>query len=253
VNQPAATPPEKPRVLTFADGLDIMAMLRDQLEKPADDAQRFVRFCLDNVGWSAAQHLQDLWVAYELQSRRGGYFVEFGAMDGVKWSNSYALEKHLGWNGIVSEPARIWHPAVNTNRGCAVDRRCVWTKTGETIRFNQTPIVGLSTIDAYSSSDGHARNRVTGERYDVETVSLTDLLAHWRAPRRIDYLSIDTEGSEYDILQAFDWSQYEIRLITVEHNHSDKRAPIFEMLSGMGYVRKFEQFSHADDWYVLGY
>jgi len=194
VNQPA----EKPRVLTFADGLDIMAMLRDQLEKPADDSQRFVRFCLDNVGWSAAQHLQDLWVAYELQSRRGGYFVEFGAMDGVKWSNSYALETHLGWNG-------------------------------------------------------HARNRVTGERYDVETVSLTDMLAHWRAPRRIDYLSIDTEGSEYDILQAFDWSQYEIRLITVEHNHSDKRAPIFEMLSAMGYVRKFEAFSHADDWYVLGY
>jgi FkbM family methyltransferase len=239
--------------LTFAQGLDLLTKMRDQLARPVEDGHRFVRFCVDNIGWSAAQHLQDLWVAYELQSRRGGYFVEFGAMDGKEWSNSYALERHLDWNGIVAEPSHLFHPAIDENRHCAVDRRCVWTRTGETIRFNQTPLYGLSTIDAYSSSDRHAAKREAGERYDVETVSLTDLLDHWRAPRRIDYLSIDTEGSEYDILQAFDWSRYEIRLITVEHNHSDKRAPIFEMLSARGYVRKFEAFSHADDWYVLTY
>lgn len=243
----------QPKTLTLAQGLDLMAKLRDQVLKPADEGQAFIKFCLENLGWSRAQHLQDLWVAYETNSRRHGYFIEFGAMDGVIWSNSYGLETHLGWNGIVSEPARIWHPAINTNRNCAVDRRCVWTRTGETIRFNQTPITGLSTIDSYSSSDGHARHRVEGQRYDVETVSLTDLLEHWRAPRRIDYLSIDTEGSEHDILDAFDWDRYEIRLISVEHNYTDQRQVLFDMLSAKGYVRKFESFSHADDWYVLTY
>ena len=239
--------------MTFAEGLDILAKLRDQSLDPADEINRYVKFCLANIGWSRAQHLQDMWVAYELNSRRNGYFIEFGAMDGVQWSNTYGLEKQFGWNGIVSEPARIWHPAVNNNRDCAVDRRCVWTRTGETIRFNQTPINGLSTIDSYSDSDRHAHYRTEGQRYDVETVSLTDLLDFWKAPRRIDYLSIDTEGSELDILQAFDWSRHEIRLITVEHNHGDKRQPLYDMLTTKGYRRKFEQFSRADDWYVLTY
>lgn len=242
-----------PRQMTFAQGLDVLAKLRDQTLDAATDDMKFIKYCLSNLGWSRAQHLQDLWAAFELNSRRNGYFIEFGAMDGVFWSNSYGLEKQLGWNGIVSEPARIWHPAINNNRDCAVDRRCVWTKTGETIRFNQTPLTGLSTIDSYSESDRHAHHRVDGKRYDVETVSLTDLLDFWKAPRRIDYLSIDTEGSELDILKAFDWDSYEIRLISVEHNRSEKREQLFALLSAKGYRRKFEAFSGNDDWYVKTY
>ena len=236
--------------MSFADGLDMLVALRDRTANATDDALAFVNFCLKNVGWSHAQHLQDLWAAYESKSRRNGWFVEFGAMDGIKFSNSYALEQHLGWNGVVAEPARMWYPAVSNNRACGVDTRCVWTRTGETIRFNQTQIGGLSTIDEYSGGDLNAPYRTDGTRYDVPTVSLTDLLAHWRAPRRIDYMSIDTEGSELDIMQAFDWDAYDIRLLTIEHAWSDKRQPIRDFLATKGYAHKFEQFSRADDWFV---
>lgn len=240
------------RPMRLCDGLDLLAKMRDQLRNATNDAHAFARFCINNVGWSYGQHFQDLWVAYETRLKRGGYFVEFGAMNGVDASNSYALERQLGWTGIVAEPARIWHEAIDRNRACAVDHRCVWTRTGETIRFNQTELLGLSTIDTFSSADRHAAKRASGERYDVETVALTDLLGHWRAPRRIDYLSIDTEGSEFDILSAFDWSRYEIGLITVEHNHTPMREKLAGLLRGKGYVRKFEAYSQSDDWYVLG-
>lgn len=239
--------------LSFAEVVEMLVALRDQTAQPADDARAFLGHCLRHLPASKSQFLQDLWVSYELRGRRNGFFVEFGGADGVKFSNSWYLETELGWSGIVAEPARVWHPAIRNNRACFVDDRCVWTKSGERLVFNQPAIAAHATIDAYSDSDSLGHTRKDGQRYEVETISLVDLLRHWNAPRRIDYLSIDTEGSELDILQAFDWDAWEIRLITVEHNHSDKRQPLFDFLSSKGYRRKFEALSNVDDWYVRAY
>lgn len=104
-----------------------------------------------------------------------------------------------------------------------------------------------------AQGDSLAGTRAEGQRYEVTTVSLNDLLAHWNAPRRIDYLSIDTEGSELDILQALDFGTWEIHLITVEHNHTPKRQEIHDFLVSKGYRRKFERLSNVDDWYVRTY
>jgi len=242
------------RTTTFAEALEILVALRDQTSKPSPDEQiAFLGFCLANVARSQSQFLQDLWVAYELGSRRNGFFVEFGGADGVKGSNSCFLERELGWSGILAEPARVWYPALPNNRHCFIDRRCVWTHTGETLTFNQPAIAAHSTIDSYSAADMHADTRTEGLRYPVETVSLIDLLGHWNAPRRIDYLSIDTEGSELDILQAFDFAAYDVRLITVEHNHTDKRESLKQLFAAHGYRRKFEKLSNVDDWYAKAY
>jgi hypothetical protein len=107
-----------------------------------------------------------------------------------------------------------------------------------------------STIDAYSDGDMHAESRRGGTRYEVETVSLNDLLAQHGAPQRIDYLSVDTEGSELDILRAFDFDAWEVGLITVEHNYTPRREGLFELLTAKGFRRKFAALSRADDWYV---
>jgi len=237
--------------VSLADVLEILVLLRDRrADGPGDEPLRFLKFCQANLGRSHGQFLQDLWVAYELNGQRDGFFVEFGAANGVHASNSLYLERELGWRGILAEPARVWRDDLARNRRCAIDTRCVWSRTGETVTFNQPAIALHSTIDSYSASDGHAATRVEGERYPVETVSLMDLLKTWDAPARIDYLSLDTEGSELDILQAFDFSAYDVRLITVEHNHTDKRQPICDLLTANGFVRRFEKLSNVDDWYA---
>jgi len=200
---------------------------------------------------SKAQLRQDIFVLAELGFKRDGYFVEFGGTNGVDLSNTYLLETELGWTGIVAEPAHVWHDALISNRKCLLDFNCVWSESGKTLEFNEVDEAELSTIDTFSNTDEHAKTREIGNKYEVNTISLFDLLEKHDAPKEIDYLSIDTEGSEYEILSAFDFDAYKIKVITCEHNYTPMREKIFELLSSKGYTRKYTEFSYFDDWYVL--
>jgi FkbM family methyltransferase len=199
---------------------------------------------------SRSQLGQDLFVLSELDFKTDGFFVEFGATDGVHLSNTYLLEKEFGWKGIVAEPARGWHKDLKKNRSCHIETDCVWTESNSTLTFIETNNFDFSTIDSFRSSDLHGRARKSGKRYGVNTISLEDLLGKYHAPKTIDYLSIDTEGSEFDILSHFDFSKYQFRVITCEHNFGPQREKIFSLLTQKGYVRKFENVSDVDDWYV---
>lgn len=199
---------------------------------------------------SRSQLAQDVFVLCELGSKTG-YFVEFGAANGIDASNTYLLEKEFGWQGILSEPARCWQEDLKNNRNCIIATHCVWRESRQNLAFNEVDSGEYSTIAAFSLLDMHRETRKKGKIYSVETISLEDLLAMYNAPREIDYLSIDTEGSEYEILAAFDFSKYQIRAITCEHNFSPLREKVHSLLAERGYVRKFANISLFDDWYVL--
>jgi FkbM family methyltransferase len=202
-------------------------------------------------GSSKAQLKQDIFVLSELDCKTGGYFVEFGATNGVDLSNTYLLETKFGWTGILAEPARVWHDALVANRKCCISFDCVWSKSHEELEFNEVGAADLSTIDVFSNGDEHAKIRKEGKKYNVYTVSLLDLLRKYKAPKEIDYLSIDTEGSEFEILNAFDFDAYKIKIITCEHNYTPMREKIYDLLTSKGYTRKFPNLSRFDDWYVL--
>jgi hypothetical protein len=85
----------------------------------------------------------------------------------------------------------------------------------------------------------------------VETVSLEDLLLDYKAPKHIDFLSIDTEGSEFEILNAFDFRKYSFGVICVEHNFTINRDKIRALLEGNGYKQVHVELSEFDDWFVL--
>jgi FkbM family methyltransferase len=199
---------------------------------------------------SRSQIRQDIFVLSELNFKKNGFFVDFGATNGVDLSNSFLLEKDFGWNGILVEPARIWHKDLFKNRTSKIDTNCVSSKSGQVVTFNEVSSPELSTIDEYSKSDLHSKFREKGSHYDVTTISLTDLLDKYQAPSEIDYLSIDTEGSEFDILNNFDFNKYTFSVITCEHNYTPAREKIHDLLTRNGYQRKYEEFSDFDDWYI---
>jgi FkbM family methyltransferase len=212
----------------------------------------YVAQLLDYLTRSKSQNRQDLFVLAELGFPTGGYFVEFGATDGDTGSNSYLLEKDFSWHGIVAEPARCWHERLRANRSCFIDTACVWRETGTMLPFCEVDrFPALSTINKFRNSDSHSSERGSAKAYQVETISLRDLLAKHGAPRDIDYISIDTEGSELDILEGFNFDEYRPRIITCEHNFTQAREGIHALLTRHGYKRRFEALSKYDDWYVF--
>ena len=211
----------------------------------------FIDCCVQNHQRSKSQIFQDLLVLLVTQEKRNGFFVEFGATNGVSLSNTALLEKSFGWQGILAEPARTWHKALAQNRACTLEPRCVWSETGQKLRFNEAYSSELSTLDQYTGHDNHAANRSLGRHYFVDTISLNDLLRHHGAPRSIDYISIDTEGSEYPILANFDFAAYDIGIMTVEHNYvSPERERVHDLLRDNGFERVLVDYSLFDDWYV---
>lgn len=218
---------------------------------PEPTLRAFLQAAMARLAVSRSQIFQDVFVLHVLGTARPGFFVDFGATDGVFLSNSHLLESAHGWRGICAEPARNWHAALRANRPAAlIDTRCVWTETGREITFRETDAKELSTIDSFAGSDANARQRSGARTYAVTTVSLDDLLAEHRAPAPFDYLSIDTEGSEYDILRAFDLRRYMPRVITVEHNFTPRRRDIHALLTAAGYRRVLTEVSQFDDWYL---
>jgi FkbM family methyltransferase len=209
----------------------------------------------DLLKFSKSQLQQDIFVYLASNRKKNGFFVEFGATDGINLSNSYLLEKAFGWKGILAEPALVWHEKLKNNRPDAmIETSCVWVSTGEKLLFNEPSSPELATVDAFSSSDDHANARKEGKKiYEVSTISLVDLLKKHNAPKDIDYLSIDTEGSELEILTAFfiHNTYYKIKIITCEHNFTKNREKIYTLLVNNGYKRKGKLISKWDDFYVL--
>jgi hypothetical protein len=97
---------------------------------PQDVGASFVMFCSANVAHSRSQVFQDLFVVFVLKGKRNGFFVEFGATDGLNLSNTVILERDRQWRGILAEPAICWHAALKRNRSAMIDHRCVWSQTG---------------------------------------------------------------------------------------------------------------------------
>ena len=117
---------------------------------------------------SQSQLFQDLFVVFFLQGKRNGFFVEFGATDGRGLSNTFILERDFQWNGILAEPARCWHAALKSARRAAIDTRCVWSESGQTLEFKETDLKELSTLTNLADRDFNREDRTKGTTYPVQ-------------------------------------------------------------------------------------
>jgi FkbM family methyltransferase len=189
---------------------------------------------------------QDLFALFATEHKRQGFFVEFGAMDGLRASNTLLLERDHGWQGIMSEPNPRYNQSLPHNRACRIDLRCVSDTTGEKVKFQCADQAG------WPGMVGHILNehKSQGNVIEVETVTLNDLLDQHHAPRQVDYISVDTDGSEPMIMQGFDFSRHGATAWTIEHNQMPWRRDICELMQRNGYVRVLEKFSGYDDWYL---
>lgn len=200
---------------------------------------------------SRSQLLQDVFALNVHCFKRRGYFVEVGASDGSQLSNTWLLERH-GWSGILSEPAKVWHDNLTNNRKATIDKRAVWSKSGEQMPFHETSPPTLSQLANVGLDDFHKSGRTANRSYTVPTVSLLHLLQEHDAPAKIDFLSIDTEGSEFQILEAFDFDQYSFGVVCVEHNYTAAKDDTRKLMTENGYKHVDWIDTLFDDWFIHG-
>ena len=211
------------------------------------------KFVFENLGKSVSQLQQDL-VAQFLSSvmikkvspQTTPYFVEIGANDGKYLSNTFTLENTFGWNGLLSEVnSSLTHTLFLNRPKSKIDVRAVDEISGIEKAFNQSKNSEYSALEGVSL---HTDQFIDSISEVVETVNLTDLLEEFKSPKCIDFLSIDTEGNEFDILKGLNFNLFKFNYIAVEVSRNQEE--ITEILGSNGYVRILEEVSLWDQWWV---
>jgi hypothetical protein len=191
---------------------------------------------------SYSQLGQDLWVL-DKYPINNGYFVDVGFNDGIEINNTYLLELN-GWTGIGVDPM----PKNYTNRNnTKIFVEAVYSEADIELDF---AIHGA--LSGFVNKINHHKKILTDtttEFIKLKTKTLTQILQTADAPEFIHYLSLDTEGSEYEILETLDYKKYSFGCITVEHNYLEiNRSKIRRLLESFGY--KLDKKLKWDDCYV---
>ncbi|MDA1232622.1 MAG: FkbM family methyltransferase [Planctomycetota bacterium] len=215
----------------------------------ADTAKDFMELALQQLEHSRGQCFQDIAALYFSGKKKNGFFVEVGTGNGEQLSNTFMLEKGFGWKGILFEPDRRFHDSIGRLRTAILDRRPVYCRDDEAMEFLEVSSSGeLSTLSKFRRADGRFR---TGSSHKVTTTTLNSALKLHNAPRHIDFLSVDAEGSELEVLQGLDFNQYSVGFLTIEHNFEmEKKSAVTEFLAPFGFKPVLEEFSYQDIWLV---
>lgn len=175
------------------------------------------------------------------KNKKYGVFVDIGAHDGIAFSNTYFFEKELGWTGLCFEPLPHVFERLKNNRTCACINACVGKAEGRApficvTGYSEMLSGLLATYDPRHFERLQREVGLYGSSYKIIDipVHLLENMLKQHGITHIDYLSLDTEGGEFEILQTIDFSLFDISAITVENNYADKR--IKELLEKQGFT-----------------
>lgn len=179
----------------------------------------------------------DEWVVETLNGMRDGYFVECGAYNGVHHSDTLTLENFYGWRGMLIEPnPHTFRELRHYRKNAVLVPNAVAPFEGEADFYIAGAWSGLAQYATPEQINEYQARHKQIER--VRTIQLATLLA--AAPPIIDYFSLDTEGSELEILTDYFSNDTErfpkFRLMSVEFNYDwTKLRRLQQLLNPFGY------------------
>jgi FkbM family methyltransferase len=191
-----------------------------------------------------SQYGEDFLLYKMFSTAPSGFFVDIGAFDGIHLSNSYFFERR-GWEGICVEPHPAYFPLLKKNRpgSICIQAAVVGTPNTKTIEFFKEDLGLLSGVSVDETFDIEKRYAARGmefrgfDRIEVPALTLTNLLeAHLPEDQPIDFLSIDTEGNEEDILKELDLYRFRPSAVVVEANTEARRKSITDLMRQKGFV-----------------
>lgn len=197
-----------------------------------------------NAGTYQSQNGEDRWLDAYFGGRRNGFYVEVGAYDGVIYSNSYHFEQ-IGWSGVLVEPDPVNCGLCKRNRSRARIFDCAAVapdQVGEIV-FHQ--VAGGEVYSTTNPSGFHQKwiteRGLTSREVLVQARTLNSILEEV-APDRVDFVTIDVEGGELDVLRGFDIRRWRPRVVLVE-TIAKVRAPAIRdyfVANGYAYHRSID-------------
>jgi FkbM family methyltransferase len=158
-----------------------------------------------------------------------GYYIELGANDGLTQSNTAYFEKSRGWKGVLIEPSPHRFLDCIRNRSPENAIHCAACVSDDyPDRFVEICYANLMSVAMGLESDlnsterhlevasTHMRNQEVLFNFGALARTLTAILDESDAPQDIDFLSLDVEGAEIEVLKGTDFDKYRIRYLLIE-------------------------------------
>ncbi|XP_018012078.1 uncharacterized protein LOC108669283 isoform X2 [Hyalella azteca] len=156
-----------------------------------------------------SQHGQDIYLKEVFKDTRGGFFFEVGAFTGETYSNTLLLERELGWTGVLMEPTPSSYRALKSkNRRAHIMRACIAPDTN----YSEL-LLDVGKINANENTLTNAEKTQNSVR--VPCYPFYSVMAALGNPV-VDYMSLDVEGVEMNVLKSIPWNDVKIRVITIE-------------------------------------
>jgi FkbM family methyltransferase len=202
---------------------------------------RLIKDIMDSkANFSYSQQGEDLVVSKIFNKKWGGFFIDVGAFDPKTYSNTYKL--HLaGWTGINIEPnpdnfsifMKKRKRDINLNIGINSEEGII-----NYYRFNNP------AVNTFDKQHAESWRKVNGfilkDTIQIETYRLEHVLqANLPPNKEIDFMTIDVEGLDYNVLTSNDWNKYRPKLIVVENDYFSninlKENRIFKFMDSIEY------------------
>ncbi|MFA5154033.1 MAG: FkbM family methyltransferase [Clostridia bacterium] len=195
-----------------------------------------------------SQHKQDEFIIDYFKSKKNGIFLDIGAHDGITLSNTYTLETEFGWTGLCFEPMPHEFEKLHENRKYSVNYNCAIYDTEGIEKFTLLEYDGYPDMLSGIAKDisikhmGHILSeggRMGAKRkiIEVQTRILNPILVQ-NSLYEIDYLSLDTEGSELKILKSINYDKFKIKVITSENGEGESETRQFMKTKGFTFFKR---------------
>ena len=180
-----------------------------------------------------------------LLKQKDGFCIEIGGYDGITRSNSYFFEK-IGWRCLIVEPIPRFYEAIKKVRQCDALNVAVSSQNGFVDFYVAKNVEELSSISP-DIDRVVIKHESDFEKIQVRTMTLDSIIESY-PKSKIDFITIDVEGHEMDVLLGFNLIKYLPRIIIIEDNSNGKDFEIQNYLAGFGFI-KFKR-TGCNDWYT---
>jgi FkbM family methyltransferase len=166
---------------------------------------------------SYAQNKEDIYINWLLKGKKEGFYVDIGASDPVHYSATKFFYER-GWQGINIEPIKRYVNLLNSERPRDINLMLGVAKEQGILDFREYP--DADGLSSFSKEMQTQHSEIKFVDYKVNVLPLIDILEmNLPSDQTIDFMKIDVEGYEYEVISSNDWERFRPKLLIIEANH----------------------------------